>query len=77
MLPAARGGYDNDNDGEGSIPGDHGMNMFVPQYVVADDGAKVLLGYFVTIHNPLQYDYMIALLSAGPSFLSDLKSGSK
>ena len=44
------------------------MNMFVPQYMVADDGAKVVSCYFVMIHNPLHYDCIVALLSAGLLF---------
>ena len=68
MLPAARGDDDNEGDGKGHISGDRGMDMFVPQYVVADDGAKVVSCYFVTIHNPLQNDYIVALLSAGLLF---------
>ena len=68
MLPAARGDDDDDDDGKGPIPGDRDMNMFVPQYVVADDGAKVMSCYLVTIANPLHYDYIVALLSAGLSF---------
>ena len=44
------------------------MNMSVPQYVVAYDGAKVVSCYLVTIHNTLQYEYVVALLSAGLSF---------
>ena len=42
MLPAACGDENNDDDSEGSIPGDRGMNMFVPQYVVAENGVKVV-----------------------------------
>ena len=68
MLPAARGDDDDDDDGEVPIPGDCGMNMFVTQYVVADDGTKVVYCYLVTIHNPLQYNYIVALLSDGLSF---------
>ena len=56
MFPAACGGNDDDDDIEGPIPGDRGMNMFVTQYVVSDDGAKVVSCYLVTIHNPLQYN---------------------
>ena len=56
MLPTARGNDDDADDGEGPISGDRGMNMFVPQYVVADDSAKVVSCYLVTIHNTLQYD---------------------
>ena len=68
ILPAARGDNDDDNNGKGPISGDCGMNMFVPQYVVSDDGAKVVPCYLVTIHNPLQYDYTMALLSSGLLF---------
>ena len=68
MLLAACSDENNDDDSEGPIPGDRGMNMFVPQYVVAHNGAKVVSCYLVTIHNPLQYDYIVALLSASLSF---------
>lgn len=40
MLPAAR--VDDDEDGEETPSGDRGMNVLVPQYVVADHGAKVV-----------------------------------
>ena len=56
MLTTVYGEDDNYDDGKGPIPGDRGMNMFVPQYVVADDGTKVVSCYFVTIHNRLQND---------------------
>ena len=49
------------------------MNMFVPQYMVADDGAKVVSCYLVTIHDPLQYDYILAILSAGLLFCQILR----
>ena len=68
MLPTARGDDDNNDDGKGLIPGNIGMNIFVAQYVVANNGAKFVSCYLVTIHNPLQYDYIVALLSAGLSF---------
>ena len=73
MLPAARGDDDNEGDGKGHISGDRGMDMLVPQYVVADDGAKVVSCYLVTINNPLQYNYSVALLSSGLSFLQILR----
>ena len=68
MLTTLCGKDDNDNDGKGTLTGDQGMNIFLPQYVVADDGTKVVSCYFVTIHNRLQYDYIVALLSAGLLF---------
>ena len=42
MLTTLCGEDDNDNDGKGALTGDHGMNMFLPQYVIANDGAKVV-----------------------------------
>ena len=68
MLTTVYGKDDNDNDGKETLTGDQGMNMFVPQYVVANNGAKVVSCYFVMIHNPLQNDYIVALLSAGLLF---------
>ena len=68
MLPAAHGDDADDDDGKGPIPVDSGTSMFVPQYVIAGDGAKVLSCYLVMINNLLQYDYIGALLSAGLSF---------
>ena len=44
------------------------MNMFVTQYMIVDDGAKVVSCYLFTIHNPLQYNYIVAILSAGLLF---------
>lgn len=44
------------------------MNVLVPQYVVADDGIKVASCYNVTIQNPMQFYYILSLLSSGLSF---------
>ena len=68
MLSAVRVDDDDNNDGKRPIPGYRGMDMFVPQYVVADNRAKVMSCYLVTIHNLLQYDYTMAFLSAGLLF---------
>ena len=68
MLTTVYGKDDNDNDGKGTLTGDQGMNIFLPQYVVADDGTKVVSCYFVTIHNRLQYNYIVALISSGYLF---------
>ena len=42
MLSAARVDNDDNNDGKRPIPGYRGMDMFVPQYVVAENRAKVM-----------------------------------
>lgn len=47
MFPAAYGDYD--DDGEGPPSGDRCMNVLFPQYIVANDGAKVVPFYIVTI----------------------------
>lgn len=44
------------------------MNIFVPHYAVADDGAKVISCFAVTIWRPVQFDYVVSLLSFILSF---------
>ena len=59
---------DDDKDGKGPPFGNAGVNMFVMQYMVINCGAKVVPCYIVTIHNPLQFNYIVSLLISGLTF---------
>jgi hypothetical protein len=52
----------------GLKPGDRGMQVFVPQHVMLDDGSQDVSCYTVEILNVLQFDYVVSLLGAGLSF---------
>lgn len=64
LMPAAP----RDDDGGKELRGDRGMDVSEPQYVIEDDGSKVVSCYNVTIVNPLQFDYVVSLLAAGLLF---------
>lgn len=64
MLPARD---DDEGSAEELSSGDRRMNVPELHCVVADDGAKVVSCYTVTIQNPLQFDYVVSLLGKGLS----------
>lgn len=69
MLPAVRENESNDGDDpEGLSPSDFGINIFFPQYAVADDWSKVVSCYTITNQNPVQLAHVVSLLSVGHLF---------
>ena len=59
---------DNDNDDDEAVRGDVALDAFKPVFEVSEDGSKVVTCYKVEIPNPLQFDYVVSLLSAGLTF---------
>ena len=59
---------DDDKDGKWSPLGNSGVNVFVLQYMVINCGFKVVPCYIVKIHDPLQFNYIVLLLSTGLMF---------
>lgn len=69
MLPAALENDGNDNnDSEGLPPGDRGINIYVPQYSMTDDGSKIFSCFTVTTQHPAQFNYVVSELSVDLSF---------